>query len=180
MKKFFQAAFSLTMVSSLFISTAFAQDGLMASANPASTSKSVKVAEGKKTSTEVVNPIEVTSKVSRNFLRNFRTMEGVLWKETPDAYVAEFRSGDRLALAWFSKSGILRYTNYYGTAGHLPAEEKSIVKSAYPGYEVTATVEIRIQNEVNWIVTLQNCDYIKKVNVVDGATQEMENMKRLK
>ena len=83
-------------------------------------------------------------------------------------------------MAWFTRSGNLYCTNYYGTAKHLPAVEMELVKYNYDGYEVTATTELNLQGKTVWIVSLKNCNCVRKIKISDGMIEEQEILYRSK
>jgi hypothetical protein len=119
-------------------------------------------------------------KVDRTFAKNFSSAKNVLWKVSEDEFIANFKIKDRLAMAWFTKKGRLNCVNYYSDGKYLPETEKEIVSQKYPGYEVTATLEIDKKDIKAYIVTLQNCTLQKKVKFIDGELEEMETLKLAK
>ncbi len=45
------------------------------------------------------------------FLKNFKVVENIYWRESKGNYIAEFAYEDRHVVAWFTKSGMLYCAN---------------------------------------------------------------------
>jgi hypothetical protein len=115
--------------------------------------------------------------LERSFVNHFKGIEDVTWKETDKEFIATFKTDNRMAIAWFTKSGRLYCTNYYGSEKSLPADEKAMIKSYYAGYEITAVVQIVKPSKTAYVVSLRNPFYCKKVKMVDGDFEEIESLR---
>jgi hypothetical protein len=118
------------------------------------------------------------SKVARSLIRNFKDVGNISWKETKYNYVAEFKKDGRYVVAWFTKSGMLYCTNYYGTAKDLPLAETKIIETYYRDYLILATVELKYPNGTAWIITVENAYTTRKIKIVDGSFEEIETLRR--
>jgi hypothetical protein len=117
MKKQLNSLIGLTVAATLAISSSFAQSEDMAFMGPAKSASANYVA----------SPVSKNVKVDRAFAKNFINAKSITWKESADEYIANFKMEDRLAIAWFTKTGKLYCANYYGIAEHLPATEQGII-----------------------------------------------------
>jgi hypothetical protein len=164
------SSITLTLAATLVIGSTFAQSDLAfnhASAN----------ASGDRSP---ANDYSKNIKVDRAFTKRFTDAKRVSWRATGEEYIATFKTGDRLAVAWYTKSGTMYCVNYYGTENHLPEAEHELINEHYPEFHVTATVEIEKNNNTTYVVTIQSCTMQKKVKIVNGETEEMETLKLAK
>jgi hypothetical protein len=168
----FYTLLSVTLVFSLVSLQSSSQDLIAVMHSPAKTHTG--------TSLSTKTPAAVTAKVMDSFKRSFAGIENPFWEVSNNVYYAHFQSGDRSALAAFSKNGRINYTILYGTEKHLPAFVKSVVQSNYPDYVVTATQYIVKYNVGTWLVTLENNKEIYKVKVNGDDVYLVEHMKRAK
>ena len=171
MKKQLNSAISFTLAATFAMSNLFGQSQDVAITGSSSTGKKVRTS-GAEYSKNV--------KVDRTFAKTFSHAKNISWKQSGDEYIVNFKLDDRLAVAWFTKTGKLYCANYYGTAVNLPAAETQLLAQYYPEYQVTATIEISKGEKTVYVVTIQSCNNQKKVKVIDGEIEEMETLKLAK
>jgi hypothetical protein len=176
MKKINFKAVGLSLLSSFFIGCVFGQSNEVAVSRQFATGKSSST-PASNVESKKLNPT-ISEKVSRSFLKNFKTAQTPAWSENNRNYVAEFYFEGRHALAWFKKSGLLGCTIYYGFEKDLPLREKKLINFNFPDYDITATQEIVYNSDHIWLVVVQNCKYIKKVMISNGSPEVIENITR--
>jgi hypothetical protein len=174
MKRIHFKKFGLSLLTTFLVGCMFGQsDELVASKSfAAGKSSSTSNLEAKKLSPAV------NEKVSKSFLKSFKTAQTPVWSEGNGTYVATFYFKGRHVLAWFKKSGLLDGTIYYGSEKDLPLREKEMIQSSFPDYEITATQEIDCSAAHAWVVVVQNCKTIKKVRILDDTVEVIENIIR--
>lgn len=175
MKKHITLWFWSCLATSLAFSPVFAQ----------SNKQAIPAAFASPQTTTVAGNINATSpsfsvneKVQRAFERNFGEVAAPFWCADGQRLVASFKMGDRQGLASFNKSGHLYYVILNGMERHLPTAEKAIVQSAYRDYDIKYTQEITLNDLKLWVVSLENCNNILKVRVMDGDVYELQRYQR--
>lgn len=163
MKKSIIPGLAMIMLTTLVMNASFAQQNDVAVLRPMS---------------KGATSNEVNAAVQQSFAEKFTAEGRVQWKKTKSEYIAEFKEGSRLTLAWFSYAGKLNTTIYYGTAESLPVKEQLLVRNQYPGYEITAATEIHRNGQVMWLITIGDFSYVKKLRIVNGDIEEVKNMNR--
>jgi hypothetical protein len=177
MKKQLTSRILSYLVASLAFSSVFAQYNKQAipASFPSSGTTSVVANTSTASATAAVN-----TKVQRSFGRLFQGATAPRWYANTKRFAAEFKVGDRRAVASFGKKGHLNYAIFYGTGQHLPAAEKEVVQSAYRDYEITTTQEVTIDGLKLWIVTMENCKNIIKVGLMDGNLYDLNHIQKTK
>lgn len=178
MKKQNTSRFWSCLVASLVVSPVFAQSNKQVL--PASFTSPARQTVVAAPSSPAMASARAGEKVEQAFERSFKGVAAPFWYAYANKYVAEFKMGDRLALACFGKRGHLIYKVLYGTARHLPDFEKELVQSLYPDYEITATQEITAGSTKLWVVLVQNCTGMIRIRVMDGEVDEIERIKKAK
>jgi hypothetical protein len=176
MKKIHLKELGLSLLTTFFFGCVFGQPNEVAVSKPSTTGKStltsISNAEAKKPGPAI------NAKVSRSFLENFKTAQSLVWNESAEGYIASFSFEGRQVLAWFNQSGRLDCTIYYGSGNDLPLQERKLVQSNFPDYEITATQEIDYRMTHVWIVTIRNCKNIKKLRLLDDSLDVIEHITR--
>jgi hypothetical protein len=123
-------------------------------------------------------PIRINTKVERSFLKFFKHAGNASWSENAEFFIAEFNAENRHVLAYFTKSGLLYCTSYYGSEKHLPYEYKKMLHRVYADYKVVSTTEVKCNAAVGWVITIQNYNSVKKVKIVDSTLEEIEHLSK--
>lgn len=123
-------------------------------------------------------PVHINTKVERSFIKFFKQAENTAWSENQEFYIAEFDKEGRHVLAYFTKSGVLYCTSYYGSAKHLPYEYKRMLEWNYEDYEIVSTTEMKCNTAVGWVITIQNCNSVKTIKIVDSALEEIGHINK--
>jgi hypothetical protein len=178
MKKYLTTRFWSCLLTSLVFSSVFAQSNKQII--PASFTSPNTTTVTANTNTAAATSAVVNAKVQRAFGRYFQDGTTPYWIIDSKGLIAEFKSGDRQALASFGKKGFLNYTIFYGSAKHLPKAEKAMVQYNYRDYEITFTQEVITNIFKVWLVSLENCNNIIKVRVMDGEIYELEHLQKSK
>jgi hypothetical protein len=175
MKKTDLKGFGLSLLTTFFFGCVFGQSDVVQVSKPGTTGKAATVsATGEKD--KKTGPA-INEKVSSSFLKSFKTAESLVWSENNEGYIASFYMEGRHTLAWFNKAGRLDCTISYGSAKDLPLQEKKMIQSNYPDYEITATQEVDYNGAHVWVVVVQNCKSTKKVRILDGELYELEHLR---
>jgi hypothetical protein len=116
----------------------------------------------------------VNAKVMRSFIRFFRDTSDAFWTLHKNYYSVQFNTGSRRTIAIFGLKGYLYYTVYYGTEKDLPTIEKNIILDAYPDFKITWVQEVNNRLQTFWLVTIKNCNSIRKVKIAGEEFFEYE------
>lgn len=127
-----------------------------------------------------VSAASVSTKVLRSFSQSFKGAENAFWTTSNNHAAAEFKVGDRQAMALFNKDGRLVHTIMYSTGKHLPHVEREAIQYDYPGYEITSTQEITTRHSHLWLAMLQDDRQIIRVGVANGELYELNRYCRAK
>lgn len=166
MRKQYINRFSIFMIATMVFGYSFAQsrDEAVAISVTSQPVSDTTIAEADNTNASAI----VGSKVLRSFEQTFKGVKNPFWSAGNKKYVAQFKIGDRQAVALFEKNGYLVHTILYGVEKHLPSFEKSLVHENYKDYVITATHEIIMDDLKLWLVTIQNCSGIIFLKILDG------------
>jgi hypothetical protein len=117
-------------------------------------------------------------KAKELFSNDFENASNVNWSTGAKEFTASFTKDGMSHVAYYSKSGGLRYSMVSYGADKLPAEEQRIIRNAYDGYKITWVNEVH-QNDITvYVVHLENDREIKLITVCDGATNIYQQFKK--
>ena len=118
------------------------------------------------------------SHTTKAFSHDFENAAGVKWTSTKSEFIASFTTGDIHTIAWYGKSGCLKYCMLTYGANKLPKREQRIIGEEYEGYNITSVDEVHQNDIVVYVVHLENASDIKLVTVCDGATNVYHEYKK--
>jgi hypothetical protein len=117
-------------------------------------------------------------RVVKNFRREFPRISNEYWYKTPDGYIASFQEHAVQTKVAYNKKGRIRHTiSYYGEK-NLPHDIWENVKSSYYAYDILNVAEVHTDDQTIYVVYMHNDKYSKTVRVLDGDTEEVQNLKR--
>jgi hypothetical protein len=121
----------------------------------------------------------VKAKALREFRKDFPGVNDEQWSEADNGWLlAHFNTPEIRSTAYYDNHGNWQYTfNYYGE-DQLPKDVRALVKSTYYDYTISGVQEIRLQEKIVYIVQLQDAKTWKKVRVMDGDMDLMEDFNK--
>jgi hypothetical protein len=117
-------------------------------------------------------------KANKKFSQDFKDASNVNWNSGAKEFTASFTKDGMNHIAYYTKSGGLRYSMVSYGADKLPAEEQRIIRNDYDGYKITWVNEVH-QNDITvYVVHLENDHQIKLVTVCNGATNMYQQFQK--
>lgn len=114
----------------------------------------------------------------KNFQKAFKGANASWYKAEDGGYVANFKNGEVKNIIAYDAKGDLHHSIRYYEEKFLPRDVRSSVKGTYFDYEIAGVSEVSINDQVIYIITLQNETSIKMVRVCDGEMEEIKSLKR--
>jgi len=100
----------------------------------------------------------VNDKVTKAFQKEFANAQNVQWEQGKDFARATFTQNSQVLFAYYNGDGDLLAVTRNITSAQLPISLYSDVKKNYNNYWISDLVEIAMNNDTNYYITLQNGD----------------------
>ncbi|MEP6512751.1 MAG: hypothetical protein ABJA79_02695 [Parafilimonas sp.] len=126
------------------------------------------------------NANAISIKAVRNFKKEFKSVSDAQWSKVLHGFMAEYKTGGIATRSMFAENGNLNYTIRHYYEKNLPYEVRANVRSTYWDYSILGVDEIKVPGNDNliYLVLIQNETRIKRVRVSDGEMEEIESFIR--
>lgn len=113
----------------------------------------------------------VSSKVLQAFDKTFNCVTPH-WYATGNDYLARFTGEGTITHALYQKNGYMVYSVTKGSSRLLPAGVVSLLRDAYPEYEISAATKAVSSGTTAWIADMKLGPSLVVVKVIDGDIVE--------
>ena len=118
---------------------------------------------------------EVNQKAMRDFKRTFKEVINEKWYSVKNGFLAEFSVNTTKNRVVYDKKGNWKFTvSYYDEKG-LPPEIRAIVKPVYYDYAISRVEEIHANDQIIYIVHIQNNSSLKTLRISEGEMDLIED-----
>lgn len=118
-------------------------------------------------SNTAVVPVTVTTRVIRNFMKDFPGISGTAWSKNGSGYVVRFSANGIQHWAFLTRKGHCHGTMRYYHEEGLPAYVRTIVKSNYYDFTIASVKEVSTGSDTAYLVTIEDKATWKVVRIVD-------------
>jgi hypothetical protein len=101
-------------------------------------------------------PVTVNEKVLSSFNKTFVNVQEIIWSETADYYMVNFKQNDMVIRATYDKQGSMVSSLRYYKEDQLPILILSKVKNRFTDKCIYAVTEETNENGVHYHITLQD------------------------
>jgi hypothetical protein len=129
---------------------------------------------------EINSVTELNQKATRDFKKTFRDVNNEKWYTIKNGFLAEFSLNTTKNRVVYDKKGNWKYTVSYYDEKNLPAEIKAIVKPAYYDYSISRVEEVHANDQIIYIVHVQNDSRLKTIRVCEGEMDLIEDLPKSK
>lgn len=196
MKKIIMVLVCGVLYTSLTTSPANAQKASDIAFADATVAKKSSLAEAeKKVAANAVSPEDETSKkekkanlraakanlkVTNHFNKNFKDVSDLTWSDEEKATVATFKINEKSARIVYDKRGNWLYSIINYQEDQMPANIRSLVKSAYKGFSISLVQEVS-QNDITlYKIHLEDCNSLKQILVYNDEITVYEDYTKSK
>ncbi len=183
MKKFF-LSFAVTTISTVMFMNADAQNGMKALATNDSNALAM---NNSKDAMDIVSIVDapyaeyndnstlkdINLKALKDFKKTFAARNKT-WQKVAGGFLASFSLGEIKNVVAYNNKGKWQYTIRTYSEDRLPHGVRATVKQTYYDYSITQVQEIHIDNQIVYLIHMQDATTWKIVRVSDG---EMELVK---
>lgn len=120
------------------------------------------------TVTATTSTTAINSKLARIFESDFQNAVSPTWYKVNKNYLVYFITEDVSNKALYRKNGHLIYHFAYGFEKNLPEDLRTMVKDAYPKYDITSVIQVREYDRELWLVNLQDYDKLMIARLENG------------
>ena len=124
---------------------------------------------------EITYANEVNQKATRDFKKTFKDVNNEKWYTIKNGFLAEFSLNTSKNRVVYDKKGNWRYTVSYYDEKNLPAEIRAIVKPVYYDYTISRVEEVHANDQIIYIVHVQNDSSLKTLRVCEGEMDLIED-----
>ncbi|MDB5022505.1 MAG: hypothetical protein JWP78_260 [Mucilaginibacter sp.] len=121
----------------------------------------------------------ITQKVSDSFNELFKGAVAPEWVQANKNFIVNFILDNQKNKAEFTSGGRLVYLIVYGKEKEMPADLRTIVKSAYFDYGINSTIKIKFQGRIFWIINLEDANNFVVLRVEDGDMDVIKKIKKV-
>jgi hypothetical protein len=124
---------------------------------------------------EITSVNELNQKASRDFKKTFKDVNTEKWYSIKNGFLAEFSLNSTKNRVVYDKKGNWKYTVSYYEEKNLPAEIRAIVKPVYYDYTISRVEEIHANDQIIYIVHVQNDSSLKTLRICEGEMDLIED-----
>ena len=124
---------------------------------------------------EIAYVNEVNQKAMRDFKKTFKEVNNEKWYLVKNGFLAEFSLNSSKNRVVYDKKGNWRFTISYYEEKNLPAEIRAIVKPVYYDYTISRVEEVHANDQIIFIVHIQNDTSLKTLRVSEGQMDLIED-----
>jgi hypothetical protein len=124
---------------------------------------------------EITYANEVNQKATRDFKKTFKEVNNEKWYSIKNGFLAEFNLTTSKNRVVYDKKGNWKYTVIYYDEKNLPTEIRAIVKPVYYDYTISRVEEVHANDQIIYIVHVQNDASLKTLRVCEGEMNLIED-----
>ncbi len=114
----------------------------------------------------------------KGFVKEFKNVNASWYKANDGGFIASFKTGDVKNSVAYTAKGTWHHTIRYYDEKQLPKDVRSTVKSTYYDYTILGVSEVHYEDQVIYIILIQDDTTIKTLRVCDGEMEEIKNQIR--
>ncbi|HUR12443.1 MAG TPA: hypothetical protein VM012_13795, partial [Flavitalea sp.] len=123
----------------------------------------------------------INKRMSRDFTRSYKDAQEIKISSNGEekiTFISCFIDGIRNRIA-YDKKGNWHSTLRFYDEDAMPKDVRHLVKSNYYDYAINGVTEVKFNNKLAYVISLEGKTDWKKVKVVDGEMEVMEAFKKL-
>jgi len=124
---------------------------------------------------EITYVNEVNKKAMHDFKKSFKDVSNEKWYSIRNGFLVEFSLNSSRNRVVYDKKGNWRFTVSYYDEKNLPAEIRAIVKPVYYDYTISRVEEVHADDQIIYIVHVQNNSSLKTLRVCEGQMDLIED-----
>ena len=125
------------------------------------------------------NSENISAKAIKNFQKTFQGVTDAKWYRTKSGdNLVKFNAGSVPYMVAYNPKGRWNYTILNYDEKKLPADVRKIVKSSYYDYSIEHVSEVHVQDQIVFMVTIQDETTLKIVRVSNGEMDKVTNYTR--
>jgi len=110
----------------------------------------------------------------RDFVKRHEDITNVKWYETDSEFLASFTKDSIKTHVFYTKKGDFLATIKYYYENRLPVSIRHIIRSNYYDYSIFHITEVHVNNQVAYVVKIQDDKYWKVIKVVNDEMEMIE------
>lgn len=124
------------------------------------------------------NLSNINMRALKDFQRSFSGTNASWYKADDGGFIAKFKNGDVTNIVAYDGKGNLHHSIRYYEEKQLPREVRAQVKSTYYDYEIVGVSEVHYEDQVIFVILVQDDTTLKTLRVCDGEMDEVQSLKR--
>lgn len=121
----------------------------------------------------------INQKAVKDFQKAFKGITNPAWCKTYDGgYVAQFMTGTTSNMVAYNNKGTWNHTIRKYHADKLPRNIKAAVRSVYYDYVITGVDEVTVDDQLIYLIRLQNEISIKTIRFFDSEMEEVQSLRK--
>jgi hypothetical protein len=129
---------------------------------------------------KVVDETDVNINAVRDFSKSFKNARNVKWVKNDNGASVYFVDDDVKMRATYNTKGKKEYTLRYYDESRLPADVRHLVKSTYYDYRIAIVTEVVRNEDVSYLVKMENDKQFLTIKVNDGELSVFERTTKAK
>ena len=118
---------------------------------------------------------ELKKKAVKKFARQYKNQPDASWfKSSNGLLVAFFKIDDIQTFIYYNEKGTCEFIMRYYKEEKLPEVIRNLVESTYDNFSIYQVTEVRKNNQIAYVVKMENKKFWKTVKVIDGEMEVTE------
>lgn len=120
----------------------------------------------------------VNVKALKDFQKAFKGANASWYKANDGGYIAGFKTGAVKNIVAYNAKGQWHHTILYYDEKQLPKGVRATVKSTYYDYNITGVSEVHFNDQVVYMIIIEDETSIKTLRISDGEMEEVRELKK--
>ena len=121
----------------------------------------------------------INKKAVKDFQKAFKEVTNPSWYKTYDGgYIAQFTNGTVKNMIAYDNKGVWHHSIRKYNEKSLPQDVRAAVKSIYYDYTITGVDEVSLDEQLIYLICIQDESSLKTIRFSDGEMQEVQSVKK--
>jgi hypothetical protein len=126
----------------------------------------------------VTSSNKVSETLDKALEKDFEGAVRPVWYKLDRDYLVKFILDDMDHSAVYKKNGYLVYVIAYGHEGDLPDGINEIVTRAYPDFEISSVINVKVEGRDIWLINLEDDKKLIMARVEENEMDEVSNLNK--
>lgn len=121
--------------------------------------------------------VKANSRAAQNLKREFKDASNITWMLIKDGIIGSFTKDEVKTTVIYDTKGRWIQTLKYISENKMPKDVTSVIRSFYPGYQISLLVEVQEQDLIFYIIEIHDTITLKQLGLYNGQINKIKELK---